>query len=167
MKRILRWVVMLAAAGLVVLQFMRPSRNIPPADPSADFIAQYRPPGEIVNILRAGCYDCHSNETRYPWYAEIQPVGWWLNDHIEDAKGELNFSEWGSYRVRRRFRKLEEMITQVEKSEMPLPSYLWMHADAQLSSEQKRLFLEWVGAMRDTIKSTTPADSLARPHPAS
>ncbi len=167
MKKIVRWALIVIAAGFVVLQFFRSPKNSAPADPAVDFIAQYHPPADVENVLRVGCYDCHSNETRYPWYAEVQPVGWWLNEHIKNAKGEVNFSEWGSYRVRRKFKKLEEMMTQVQKGEMPLPSYQLLHGDAKLSAEQTRRFLEWVGAMRDTIKATTPADSLARPRPTS
>ena len=167
MKKILRWALMAIAGGFIAVQFIRPPVNNAPADPAADFIALNHPPQEVESVLRAGCYDCHSNETRYPWYAQVQPVGWWLNEHIVDAKGKLNFSEWGSYRVRRRYKKLEEMMTQVQKSEMPLPSYQLLHGDAKLSADQTKLFLEWIGAMRDTIKAATPADSLARPRPAS
>lgn len=166
MKKVLRWLLVGLAGALVVAQFVRPPKESAP-ETADDFIAQCRPPAEVEWILRAGCYDCHSNQTRYPWYAEIQPVGWWLKEHIDDAKGELNFSEFGSYRVRRKYRKLEEMITQVEKGEMPIASYRLIHADAQFTPAQKELLTQWVGAVRDSIKAATPPDSLARPKPGS
>jgi hypothetical protein len=166
MKKLLRWLLPGLLVALVAVQFIRPAKNDAPVT-GDDFIARYQPPAEVETMLRVGCYDCHSNQTRYPWYAEVQPVAWWLSDHIADAKGELNFSEFGSYRIRRKFRKLEEMITQVEKGEMPIASYRLMHADAEFTRAQKDAFLQWVGAMRDSIKATTPPDSLARPKPGS
>jgi hypothetical protein len=166
MKKILRWLVIVLAVAFIVAQFVRPEQRSARAT-DADFIARYRPPAEVASMLRAGCYDCHSDETRYPWYAEVQPVGWWLKDHIEEAKRELNFSEFGSYRVRRVYRKFEEMAEQVDKGEMPLASYRLMHGDADFTPAQKERFVAWVGAMRDSIKSATPADSLARPRPGS
>lgn len=167
MKKILRWVVIVLAVGFAALQLFRPPKNAAAESTGDDFITHYQPPVELGNLLRVSCYDCHSNSTRYPWYAEIQPMGWWLADHITDAKAELNFSEFGSYRIRRKFRKLEEMVTEVEKDEMPLPSYRIIHTDAEFSPAQRELFLNWVGSLRDSIKANTHPDSLARPKPAS
>ncbi|MBI3765427.1 MAG: heme-binding domain-containing protein, partial [Ignavibacteriales bacterium] len=150
------------AGLLVILQFIRPAKNILRSDSQHDITKQFRPPPEIESILRTSCYDCHSDSTRYPWYAEVQPVGWWLNNHIHDAKQELNFSEFASYRLRRQYRKLEEMIKQVNEGEMPLPSYLIIHTDARLSQQEKDQFVAWVNAMRDTMKTSNPVDSLMR-----
>lgn len=111
---------------------------------------------DIVKIFK------HSNSTRYPWYAEVQPVGWWLNNHIEQGKRELNFSEFAGYCLRRQYRKLEDMVDQLNEGEMPLPSYLIIHTDAKLSREQKDGFVAWVNARRDTMKTNYPADSLMR-----
>jgi hypothetical protein len=164
MKNVIRWAVIVLAVALVAVQFYRPEKNQAPETPD-DFIRAYRPPEQVETVLRAACYDCHSNQTRYPWYAEVMPLGWWLNDHVVEAKRELNFSEFGSYRVRRKFRKLEEMIEQVQKGEMPLASYRLIHLDAELTAAQREDFVAWVGAARDTLKATTPPDSLARPTP--
>ncbi len=162
MKRIIRVALFAVAAALVTVQFFRPAKNIAPTT-GDDFIGLYRPPTEVEQTLRVACYDCHSNQTRYPWYAEVMPLGWWLDDHIVEAKKELNFSEFGSYRIRRKFRKFEEMAEQVKLEEMPLASYRAIHFDASLSAAQKEGFIAWVESMRDTIRATTPPDSLARP----
>ncbi|HNH22632.1 MAG TPA: heme-binding domain-containing protein, partial [Ferruginibacter sp.] len=108
------------------------------------------------------CNDCHSNNTVYPWYAEVQPVAWWLNEHIEDGKKDLNFSEFASYRPRRQYKKLEEINELVKENEMPLNSYLWIHKDAKLSDQQKLTLANWVEATRDTLEARYPIDSLVR-----
>jgi hypothetical protein len=164
MKRVIRWVLVVLAVAFIAVQFYRPPTNSAP-ETADDFLRVYRPPEHVDAVLRAACYDCHSNQTRYPWYAHVMPVGWWLKDHIDDAKREVNFSEFGSYRVRRKFRKLEEMIEQVQKGEMPLASYRLIHTDAELTPAQKEEFVAWVGSVRDSIKATTPPDSLARQTP--
>ena len=160
--KILKGVLAVVVLGLVVIQFIRPTRHALPDDPSKDFVHQLRPPQQVETILRASCYDCHSFETRYPWYAEVQPVGWWMDGHIQTARRELNFSEFGSYRLRRRFIKLQQMGEQVDQGDMPLPSYLIIHTDAKLSQEQKDLLIQWVNATRDSIAANAPPDSLAR-----
>jgi hypothetical protein len=98
----------------------------------------------------------------YPWYAQIQPAAWWLADHIKEGKKELNFSEFAGYRIRRQYKKLEEINELVKEGEMPLDSYLWIHNDAKLDEKQKLTLANWVTAIRDTMKATYPADSLVR-----
>ncbi len=105
---------------------------------------------------------CHSNNTRYPWYAEIQPVAWWLNDHIVDGKKDLNFSEFTKYRIRKQYFKFDEIEKLVKENVMPLPSYTWIHKDAVLSSQQKLAIAAWSNSIRDSIKANYPPDSLLR-----
>ena len=147
---------------LVILQFIRPPRNISEAAPTNDITARFNVPSDVRAILHTSCYDCHSNATRYPWYSEIQPVGWWLNNHIQQAKRALNFSEFAGNRPRRQFTKLEQIAEQVSENEMPLPSYLLLHTDAKLSQEQKDILVAWTNAMRDSMKAVYPEDSLKR-----
>ena len=161
-KRVLKWIGIAAAGVLLIAQFIRPPRNDAGAESPQDIAAWFQPPQEVANILRVSCYDCHSNGTRFPWYAEVQPVGWWLNGHITDGKRQLNFTEFGSYRLRRQYKKLEEMTEQIEQGEMPLPSYLLIHTDSKLSPDGKELLLSWIRATRDSMKATYPPDSLER-----
>ncbi|MBM2840251.1 MAG: cytochrome [Bacteroidetes bacterium] len=160
--KILKRILFVIAGLIVILQFIRPPRNISDSAPMNDIATRFNVPQDVQNTLRTSCYDCHSNTTRHPWYAEIQPVGWWLNSHIQDAKRELNFSEFAAYRPRRQFIKLEQIAEQVSESEMPLPSYLIIHTDARLSQERKDMLVAWTNVMRDSMKTMYPVDSLER-----
>lgn len=160
--KILKRILFVIAGLFVILQFIRPPRNISDSAPMNDIATRFNVPQDVQNTLRTSCYDCHSNTTRHPWYAEIQPVGWWLNSHIQAARRELNFSEFAAYRPRRQFIKLEQIAEQVSESEMPLPSYLIIHTDARLSQERKDMLVAWTNVMRDSMKTMYPVDSLER-----
>lgn len=128
---------------LIGIQFLRIEKNTS-TEKSADYIsAKFEVPADVEDILKTACYDCHSNNTVYPWYSNIQPVGWWLNHHVEEGKHELNFDEFASYKPKRQLHKIEEMEEMVMEGEMPLSSYTLMHGDARLSNEQKQLLKEW------------------------
>lgn len=151
----------LAALGIVLLgmQFDRPVRNSS-TDQSKHISTLYPVPDSVESILRVACYDCHSNNTRYPWYAEVQPIGRLLNEHIQDGKKELNFSEFASYRPRRQFRKLEQAADLIKENEMPLTSYTVIHKDAVLTEQQKALLYSWINSTRDSMKVLFHPDSL-------
>ena len=133
---------------LVVIQFFRPEKNIDESNHLEAFLQETQPPTEVAAIMKTACYDCHSNHTVYPWYAEVAPVSFWLNDHIEHGKGHLNFSEWATYSKKKRDHKLEELIEEVEEDEMPLQSYTWVHGDAKLTNAQKEALYDWAKRMR-------------------
>lgn len=116
----------------------------------------------VQEILKKSCYDCHSNNTVYPWYASIQPVSLWLGNHIKDGKAELNFSDFGKYSLRRQYRKLGEINAQVKEDEMPLKSYTLIHRNAILSKEDKLILANWVTALKDSFQLVYPADSLRK-----
>ncbi len=147
---------------LVAIQFFHPKRNLAP-EPAPTSIASIYPTGDSVStILKKACYDCHSNNTRYPWYANIQPVAWWLSDHINEGKSELNFDEFATYNPRRQYNKLDEAIDQVKKGEMPLTSYTLIHTDARLTDAEKYTLTAWAGSIRHTLEGKYPPDSLKR-----
>jgi hypothetical protein len=152
-------------AAFIIIQFFRPEKNIQATDgPSANDISTVYPvPKEVAAILQTSCYDCHSNNTHYPWYANLQPVAWWLEDHIKEGKKEINFSEFASYRIGRQYKKFEEINKQIEEGEMPLESYTLIHTETKLSAEQKAIIKNWVNSSRDSIKAHYPEDSLKRP----
>ena len=100
---------------------------------------------------RQACYDCHSDNTRYPWYAEVQPVGWWLAEHIKDGKRGLNFSEFGDYTPKRAVRKLQGIDHMLEKNKMPLASYRLIHRDANLTSGEITTLKNWADSVRASI----------------
>ncbi|MDE3251673.1 MAG: heme-binding domain-containing protein [Bacteroidota bacterium] len=144
---------------LLVMQAFRPAKNNS-GDMRKDISVSYVVPADVKTILAKACNDCHSNATRYPWYSEIQPVSWWLSDHIKDGKRHFNFNEFEGYRVARQYKKLEECIDEVKKGDMPLASYTIIHKDAILSDEEKNTLFTWLDIVRDSIKSRYPADSL-------
>ncbi|MBL4663074.1 MAG: heme-binding domain-containing protein [Flavobacteriaceae bacterium] len=146
MKRILKYILLLVLAALVIMQFIRPDKNQGGYESIAAFEADTKPTKEVVGILQANCYDCHSAETQYPWYAEIAPFSYWLADHIKVGKHHFNVSEWESYLLKKRDHKLDELIEMVEKKEMPLDSYTWLHGD--LTEEDSQLLLHWAQLVR-------------------
>lgn len=162
LKKIFKRIFQILFLIFIVIQFIRPTKNRADNISNNDISKIYAVPADVEAILKSSCYDCHSNNTVYPWYAEVQPVAWWLADHVKEGKKELNFSEFASYRIGRQYRKLEEVNKQVKEGEMPLESYLWIHKNSKLSDEQKLTLANWVTAVRDTIKANYPADSLVR-----
>jgi len=161
MKHVKTTIVVIGAA-LIMIQFIRPDKNISTAANDQSIGHFFPLPDSVDRILQPACYDCHSNNTRYPWYASIEPVGWYLNDHITDGKRELNFDEFGSYSPRRQFGKLREIQEQINRDDMPLPSYRWIHWDAVLSPDQKTSLLSWSESLMDSLNAHYPPDSLSR-----
>ncbi len=144
---------------LIVLQAFRPEKNTS-GNKQNDISTLYPVPENVEQILVKACNDCHSNSTVYPWYAEVQPIAWWLDDHVKDGKKHLNFNEFASYRLAKQFHKLEEVFDEVKGGEMPLESYTVVHGDAKLTTEERNILLDWSVAVRDTMKARFPADSL-------
>ena len=144
---------------LALAQFIRPAKN-QSNDQTYHFSTLYPIPDSVRAILEVACYDCHSNYTRYPWYAGVQPVAAWLANHVNEGKRELNFSSFTTRRIAVQNHKLEEVIELVREGEMPLGSYTWVHRDAILSQAQKDLIIRWAQATMDTLKMRYPPDSL-------
>jgi hypothetical protein len=158
LKKILIGVVIV----LVVIQLYRPARNHS-GDTSMDIRKKYAVPDSVERILARACNDCHSNSTRYPWYAEIQPVNWWMGDHIKEGKRHLNLNSFLSSRAAVQKKRMEDCIEQIDSSEMPLESYLWIHKDAVLSEADKATLKNWCQGVIDSLKANYPADSLVLP----
>lgn len=147
---------------LVIIQFFHPKKNISNIKSGAQIASIYPIPRSVRGILQKACNDCHSNNTRYPWYSKVQPVAWWLNDLIQEGKHELNFSEFATYPLRKQYHKLEEVSEELEEGHMPLSSYTFIHSDARLTTEEKSKLNQWVNSIRNEMKSKHPADSLVR-----
>jgi len=138
-------------AALVIIQFFRPARNISTEKSPNDITNKYAVPSSVQEILKTSCYDCHSNNTVYPWYANIQPVAWWLADHVNEGKRELNFAEFSTYSPKKAHHKLEEVIEQTKEGEMPLQSYTIIHQNTKLSDAQKLEIANWADGLRKEI----------------
>lgn len=134
----------------VLIQFFGIDTDLPASDPSHDFISVAKPDAEVGTLLQNACYDCHSFKTEYPWYSQVAPLSWWIQDHILEGREHLNFSEWTSYSASRADHKLEETIEMIEEEEMPLPSFTWAHSEARLSDEQRKQLIDWFSEYRET-----------------
>ena len=137
--------------AFVAMQFFRPDRKIASQASSSDISGVFSMPDSVKVILQNACYDCHSDNTRYPWYVNLQPAGWWMAGHIKEAKDGLNFSEFGGYTPRKQISKLEGVASVLEKDFMPLKSYKMMHKSARLSTDEKNLVIDWAQKSADSI----------------
>jgi len=144
---------LLLLVAFIVAQFIQPAHNESGQVMPADISKTVSVPQVVDVVLNTACYDCHSNNTRYPWYAYIQPAGWILNSHIKKGKAELNFNEFGSYPLRRQQSKLKSIASQVSDDAMPLASYKWLHKKARLSKEEKVLIIDWATKTNESISS--------------
>lgn len=146
LKKIVKILAVVIVAALVVIQFFRIDKTNPTIVEGNTIDAAMAVPPDVKLILGRSCNDCHSNNTVYPWYSNVQPVAWFLKDHIDEGRHELNLSEFNTYSAKKKKRKLEEVCEMVESAAMPLPSYLWIHRDAGLSETEKRALCDWAKA---------------------
>ncbi|WP_298882346.1 heme-binding domain-containing protein [uncultured Polaribacter sp.] len=128
---------------LIIVQFFGPEKNEGSLTSLEAFISETNPPENVHKILKESCYDCHSNVTKYPWYSNITPVNYWMNDHVKVGKRKLNFSKWNEYSLKRKEHKMDELHEEVEKKHMPLDSYTWTHSEANLSQDQIDAVVAW------------------------
>lgn len=133
---------------LVILQFIRPEKNLAQGDVIADFRADTQLPPQIEKTFERACFDCHSNRTKYPWYAEIAPVSYWIAGHVNEGKEHFSLSDWNSYNAERKDHKLEELAEEVKEKHMPLESYLWIHNESKLSQADIDAIVTWVNQAR-------------------
>ncbi|AZB22885.1 cytochrome C [Kaistella haifensis] len=150
MKKIL--VILLVA--FILIQFFPIDINNPAPTPQMDFLTIKNTPESTAKLIRNGCYDCHSNESKYPWYSNFQPVAWFLKDHIDEGRRKLNFSTFATYEPKRQAHKLFEAIEMVEKDEMPLDSYTIIHSEAKYTEAQKQEVLQYFKKIENDIRTT-------------
>lgn len=145
------------ALGIMFLaiQFYRPMSNHGTGPFPDDIMAHHETPQPVKDILLNHCYDCHSNNTNYPWYTNVQPAGWWMEWHVRDGKKHLNFSEFATYSPKKAAHKMEETHEMVEKREMPLSSYTIIHRDAKLTDEQIKVVADWARELEAKLKPAT------------
>lgn len=135
----------------IAIQFIQPAHNISGQVLPTDIPKTVNVPDKVLAIFKNSCYDCHSNNTRYPWYVYIQPMGWMMARHIKNGKDNLDFSDFGSYSQRKQANKLRAIETSIKEGSMPLSSYNIMHTDARLSAEDKKLITDWASNAKDRL----------------
>lgn len=145
--KIVKKILVVLLIAFVLIQFYRPEKNDAEYRGVKAFETETKPTKEVVAILEKNCYDCHSNKTEYPWYANVAPVSFWLHDHIEDGVKHFNVSKWESYSVKKRDHKLDELIEEVEEGKMPLDSYTWLHGS--ITEVEKETLITWAKKARE------------------
>ncbi|MBL1279343.1 MAG: heme-binding domain-containing protein [Fluviicola sp.] len=151
MKKILKRTFLVLLIAFVGIQFIPTTRNISDVVLDSDFIKAHNAPENLATLLQTSCYDCHSDNTNYPWYNKIQPVAWMLEEHVEEGKEELNFSTFGDLSSRKQKSKLKSIIGHINNGEMPLSSYTLIHSDAILSESEKSELDTWLNNLRDNL----------------
>jgi hypothetical protein len=139
----MKWSGGVALLGALILQWTNPAHSNPPVQPGCDLLASNAPPVEVAALLKNACYNCHSDETVWPWYSFIAPVSWGVVGHVNDARQAMNFSHWphdDPARARKRWRRIGEAV---ESEEMPLRSYTWIHPEARLTPAQRQQLAQW------------------------
>ncbi|AZI39592.1 cytochrome C [Epilithonimonas vandammei] len=148
MKKILIVLLMV----FIIIQFFPIDKTNPITNEGMDFLKIKNTPEPIAKLIRNSCYDCHSNETKYPFYSNVQPVAWLLKNHIDEGRKELNFSTFATYEPKRQAHKLEEAAEYVEQKNMPLESYTLGHSDAKLSDEQRKQLVNYFRMVQKQIQ---------------
>ena len=156
--KILKKVSAFLLLALLIAQFFGPEKNNGEPTSVNVFLAETKAPENVRKILTESCFDCHSNKTNYPWYSNITPVNYWLDDHVNEGKQELNFSAWAEYSLKRKEHKMEELHEEVAKKKMPLDSYTWVHTEANLTPEQIEAVVTWGKKMQANYKQQITAE---------
>jgi hypothetical protein len=147
----LKKILLVILIAFIVIQFIQPVRNKSGQVLPTDIAKVYNIPDQVQTVLKNACYDCHSNNTNYPWYSNIQPVGWILARHIKNGKSELNFNEFGSYSIRKQKNKFNSVANSLKDGMMPLSSYTLIHKNARLTKDENALIINWANKIKDSL----------------
>jgi len=153
--KIVKWLLISLVCLFILIQLKRPARTNPAVDESQTIEAHTQMPPQVKDILDRSCRDCHSNKTEWPWYTNVAPLSWWITDHVNQGRKQLNLSEWGKLDKDRQDKKLRQICDEVEDGAMPLPSYLPMHPKAKLSEQDKKTLCDWTAAERERLSRAT------------
>ena len=153
MKKKLKWFFAALVAGFALLQLTNPARTNPPV--VSDMMASNAPPPQIAAMLHAACYDCHSYETKWPWYSHIALVSWLIASDVNDGRRDMNLSDWPNDPMRAA-KRLEDMSEKIGYGEMPPKQYTLIHADARLTEAQRKELTGWLDAAAARLKSSAP-----------
>ena len=146
MKRLLTYAALVILAVVIAIQFVRPARTNPPTNPQRVLVARVHVPGDVAAVLDRACRDCHSHDTRWPWYSNVAPVSWFVVDHVNHGRSHFNYSEWAKYPPHEAGKLLKDSCELARKGAMPLPSYIWMHGNARLAASEVDAICEWASA---------------------
>lgn len=144
--RILRWAAVVLVAVFLAIQFVRPAKTNPTAEPTQSVEAHLQVTPQVSAILDRSCNDCHSNKTRWPWYSQVAPVSWFVIDHVNEGRDNVNFSEWGKYDQATARNLLKQICRETRAGVMPLSSYTPLHPGSKLSTDDMKTMCDWTGS---------------------
>jgi Haem-binding domain len=151
MKRILKWAILALIVAFCALQLAQPARTNPPV--KADFLKTTGAPPDVAAMFRAACYDCHSNETRWPWYSYVAPMSWQIAQDVNHGRRHVNLSEWPADQPNLARKKIGDMSDEIDDGDMPMKKYTLIHKDARLTSQQRERLTQWLDAQASALKS--------------
>lgn len=154
-QKILKWAAIVLAMIFVALQFIRPARTNPPIDEARTILKHTQITSEVASILDRACNDCHSNQTRWPWYSNISPVSWFVAGHVNEGRREMNFSDWAQYSTQQQVGLLKEMCSEVKAGAMPMKSYLRLHGEATLTPEDVKTLCDWAARESERLSQVS------------
>lgn len=163
-KNFKRNILLVVMAILVIIQFIPVSRTNPPVDQNKDFIAVTGIDATSAELIKNACYDCHSNESKYPWYSYVAPLSFWVVNHINEGREELNFSEWADYAAKKKDHKLEECAEALTEGWMPLNDYKFMHPEARLTTTQRKTMADAINNLRARANTRVISKAPAATH---
>ena len=141
--RLIRNAAVILIGGLCLIQLARPARTNPPTDSARTLLAVTHAPADVQSVLERGCRDCHSHDTRWPWYSNVAPVSWLVIDDVNHGRRHFNYSDWAQYDRDKIPQLLKDICEQTRKGEMPLSFYLWIHPDSRLTDRDVSLLCDW------------------------
>lgn len=147
-KRIVKLALIIAVVVLGLLQLVPVNHDNPQVDESKEFFTVVEAPESTMSLVKMACYDCHSNETVHPWYSYVAPISFYIEEHVEEGREELNFSTFGEYSEKKADHKLEECVELLEKEVMPLDSYVLLHGEADLTKDQRKELISFFNSLR-------------------
>jgi len=153
MKKKLKWIFGALVVVFALLQLTNPSRTNPPIVPGHDVWATNTPPPQIAALLRAACYDCHSYETKWPWYSRVAPMSWLIASDVTDGRAHVNFSDWPHDHPDWAARRWEDISEELGYKEMPPAKYTLMHPEARLTDGQRKELIQWADAETGRLKA--------------
>jgi len=151
LMKIVKLLILVLLIAVVIIQFIPNDKPEVVLTNENDLIYNNQLPEKIRVMLKESCYDCHSNETIYPWYSNVAPVSWLVVRDIKLGRDELNFSHWESQSKIDKAKNLDKIIDEVTDENMPMPIYTIMHANAKLSDDDRRLITEWADSYAESL----------------
>jgi len=156
--KLIKWLLIVAACLFLIAQFKRPAKTNPPFDGSTSLEANTQLDPRVAAVLDRSCNDCHSNKTRWPWYSNVAPVSWFVIDHVNEGRENMNLSEWGKYEPRDVDGLLRKMCRETRSGGMPLSSYTPLHPGSKLSAEDVKTLCEWTDGERARLAAAPQKD---------